>query len=169
MMLSIKCVCVCHNGDHTRVLKVILRKFIIEDMKNADSKYAPLDKNDRLVAVKPPRLAFYELQKSQGEGENNRATKRASLADDMESMLAKLETNASTPQGKRPKAKAKAGASPAGAAAEGATEASSEAAAEAATQATAAGAKAAPPQPPAAAQQTAAPLDNLQALLRQWG
>lgn len=88
LMMSVKQILICHNQAHVKVLRGILRSFIMADFDSqADvtlSKYAPAELQEQLNKAKPDRLKVYESQKKRGLQEldtNTPEAKRVALAE----------------------------------------------------------------------------------------
>ena len=116
LMMYIKIIVVCHNAAQVRVLRDILRAFVLEDMQQSSSRFAPVDKKERLEACKPDRLKKHETQKKRGNDDmqlESPAAKRTALGECVESMLADLDS----PSAQKSPAVAKAKAAAAAAAA----------------------------------------------------
>lgn len=116
LMMAIKIILVCHNAAQVRVLRDILRAFVLEDMKQSSSRFAPVDKKERLEACKPDRLKKHETQKKRGNDDmqlESPAAKRTALGECVENMLADLDS----PSAQKSPAVAKAKAAAAAAAA----------------------------------------------------
>lgn len=184
LMMSVKCIAVCLNEHHQRILKDILRSYIVNEMQGVSSKHAPADKQERLNSVKPARLLAWEAQRKRGgDAIETPAAKRSALAASCDEMLSMLESGPAPKPKAKPKAAPPAGAGSAGAAggAGGAPAAGGAGAAGGASAAVAAiPAGEAPAAPSAPAAPKAAPkaapvtapvenLQNLQAMLQQWG
>jgi hypothetical protein len=88
LMMSVKQILICHNSAHVKVLRGILRSYIMVDFDNqADvtlSRYAPAELMEQLEKAKPDRLKVYESQKKRGLQEldtNTPEAKRVALAE----------------------------------------------------------------------------------------
>ena len=187
-MMSVKCIAIAHNMDHVRVLKSILSEYVADEMKQGSSKYAPLDKNDRINAAKPARLKADESvhkRRAVDEGFESPAAKRTAMAAGVDSMLEQLTGNTATPKAKP---KAKAAASPSGQAQGGEPQTGGSGGepqkgasggepqgggqgtgGQTGAARTGAAPKAKAQSAPPAAAGVVGPLENLQALLQQWG
>ncbi len=165
LLMSVKCIAVCHNSAHMKVLKNIFLDYVYSDVKEAESKFAPSDMAERLANVKPVRLSQWESEKKRpAEALESPAAKRAALADSFESMLQAMEGSAGTPKAKV-KAKAGGGVSVPAVKAKASSASGSDAPAPADANNEVAAATPKASNPKAAA--VNAPADNLQALLKE--
>ena len=124
LMMYIKIIVVCHNAAQVRVLRDILRAFVLEDVKQSSSRFAPVDKKERLEACKPDRLKKHETQKKRGNDDmqlESPAAKRTALGECVESMLADLDSPSAQKSPAVAKAKAAAAAATTGASGNGST------------------------------------------------
>ena len=172
-MMCVKIIVVCHNEHHVKVLKALLRTWVVAELQRGECKFAPPDLLQRLDEAKPARLKMHETQKKRtGEELESPASKRQAMAQSVEAMLNNLSSpppkakagsgvGKSPPPPKAAKAsepKAETAEATAGAAKAGASPAK---AGTAEAQAGSAEAKAGTP--------VTAPAENLQALLSSWG
>ena len=99
LAMGIKVVAVCHNKEHVRVLKEILRKYVLGEFGKAASpglcKFAPGGLNDALEAAKPDRLKIFEMQQRKRAGPELAVpvAKRTALADEIENMFVDFDAS----------------------------------------------------------------------------
>ena len=75
LMMSIKCILICHNSTHVKLLKKVLGKYVRDNMESgAVSALVPAEKEARLHEAKPARLARFGNIVTQRIGKSNQAT-----------------------------------------------------------------------------------------------
>ena len=172
LMLSVKSICICHNAIHIRVLKDILRAFVVGKIQENNTRFLPSDKDDRLEDCKPARLKLHEMQRKRAGddmGHSSPAAKRIALGDSIEEMLSTLEgCGATTKPQEKPRAELEGEvdsvmAAPVSGEAAAKEKATPAAKATAAAKATPAAATTTP-----VSVSVAGPTEDLQSLLQSW-
>ena len=108
--MNVKVPAVCHNDQHAKTVTRIAKDFVRKVVEAGDGKFCPSDKEQRIEDVKPRRLKLYEEQQQEARkrmSETNLsspATKRAHLADTVDTALDIMLGSSAPPKGKRPQA-----------------------------------------------------------------
>ena len=58
----VKVIAVAHNEAHSKTLMSITKDYVMDQVKNEVPRYAPADKAQRMVNIKPRRLSKWETQ-----------------------------------------------------------------------------------------------------------
>lgn len=98
MMMGCKSILVAHNPAHVKVLQGILKTYVRSQIDAGNTTFSPADKDQRVKDLKPKKLVAYESQpascrKRPGDEQrpgDERATKRAALAESWDAMLDSL-------------------------------------------------------------------------------
>ena len=105
MTLGVKCVGLCNNSDHVKLLQCLLREWIKQKLEEKNQMICPADLWNDIAAKKDQRLVMYESQKRKANGDANeqdsKKTKSATTLDSMVSSIinARPLPKTPTPQG----------------------------------------------------------------------
>ena len=109
--MNVKVLAVCHNDQHAKAVTRIAKYFVSKAVEAGDGKFCPPDKEQRIEDVKPRRLKLYEEQQQEARkrmSETNLsspATKRAHLADTVDTALDIMLGSSASPKANAPKPK----------------------------------------------------------------
>ena len=109
--MNVKVLADCHNDEHAKTVTRIAKDFVRKAVEAGDKKFCPPDKEQRIEDVKPRRLKLYEEQQQEARkrvSETNLsspATKRAHLADTVDTALDIMLGSPAPPKANAPKPK----------------------------------------------------------------
>ena len=88
LTLGVKCVGICNNSDHVRLLVCLLREWIKQKLEEKNKMICPADLWNDIDAAKDQRLVRYESQKRKANVDaNEQDSKKTKSATNLDSMV----------------------------------------------------------------------------------
>ena len=98
LTLGVKCVGICNNSDHVKLLACLLREWIKQKLEEKNQMICPADLWKDIAAAKDQRLVMYESQKRKANSDaNEQDSKKTKSATTLDSIVSSI-VNASPPK-----------------------------------------------------------------------
>ena len=98
LILGVKCVGICNNSEHAKLLASLLREWIKQKLEEKNNMICPADLWSDIAAAKDQRLARYESQKRKADGDaNEQDSKKTKSATNLDSWVCSI-VKASPPE-----------------------------------------------------------------------